>query len=76
VSVATVAYEAMRRIRQVARAAPDANRIVVRANAAVVAFLCEEESAAIDRLERETNRRVSVETVEGTDVTRLDVRAL
>jgi ribonuclease G len=76
VSVATVAYEAMRRIRQVARAAPEATRVVVRVSAAVAAFLCEEESPAIDRLERETACRVTVETVEGSDVTRLDVRAV
>src|SRR6185295_18642916 len=49
VSVTTVAYEAMRRIREVARAAPEATRIVVRASAAVAAFLCDEESAAMDR---------------------------
>ena len=76
VSVATVAYEAMRRIREVARAAPEAARIVVRASPAVAAFLCEEESAAMDRLERETARRVTVEPLEDSDVSRLDVRAL
>ncbi len=76
VSVATAAYEAMRRIRQVARAAPEATRIVVRTSATVAAFLCEEESAAMDRLERETACRVTVETIEAADATRLDVRAV
>jgi ribonuclease G len=76
VSVTTMAHEAMRRIREVARAAPEATRIVVRASAAVAAFLCGEESAAMDRLERETSRRVTVETVEDSDLTRLDVRAV
>lgn len=75
VSVATVAYEAMRRIRQVARAAPESTRIVVRASAQVAAFLYEEEGPAMDRLERETARRITVETVDGSDVGRLDVRA-
>ncbi|MEO6028372.1 MAG: Rne/Rng family ribonuclease [Candidatus Binatia bacterium] len=76
VSVTTVAHDAMRRIREVARAAPEATRIVVRASAAVAAFLCDEESVAMDRLERETSCRVTVETVEGSDITRLDVRAM
>jgi len=49
---------------------------VVRASPAVAAFLCEEESAAMDRLERETARRVTVEPLEDSDVSRLDVRAL
>ena len=76
VSVATVAYEAMRRIRQVARAAPEATRIVVHASAQVATFLYEEEAAAMDRLERETARRITVEAVEGSDLARLDVRAV
>jgi ribonuclease G len=76
ISVTTVAHEAMRRIREVARAAPDATRIVVRASAAVAAFLCDEESAAMDRLERETSCRVTVEAAEGSELARLDVRAL
>ena len=76
VSVTTIAYEAMRRIRQVARAAPEATRIVVRASATVAAFLCEEESAAMDRLERETSCRVTVEAIEGSDLAHLDVRAI
>lgn len=75
VSVATVAYEAIRRIRQVARAAPEATRIVVRASTPVTAFLYEEEGGAMDRLEREIGRRVAVEAVEGSEVTKLDVRA-
>jgi hypothetical protein len=70
-----MAYEAMRRIRQVAHAAPDAARIIVKASAAVATFLCEEEAAAMDRLERETARRITVETVDGSDHARLDVRA-
>ncbi len=76
ISIATIAYEAMRRIRQVARAAPETTRIVVRASAPVAAFLYEEEGAAMDRLERETARRITVETVDGADVARLDVRAV
>ncbi len=76
VSIATIAYEAMRRIRKVANAAPEASRIVVRASPAVATFLCEEEAAAIDRLERETACRVTVESVEGVDHARLDVRAM
>ena len=76
VSVATIAYEAMRRIRQVARVAPEATRIVVRVSAAVATFLCDEEGAAMDRLERETACRVTVETVAGSDTARLDVQAM
>ncbi len=76
ISVTTMAYEAMRRIRQVARAAPEATRIVVRASPAVAAFLCEDESAAIDRLERETSCRITIEAVEGSDTAHLDVHAL
>jgi ribonuclease G len=76
ISVTTMAYEAMRRIRQVARAAPEASRIVVRASPAVAAFLSEEESAAMDRLERETSRPITIEPVEGSDTAHLDVRAL
>ncbi len=75
VSVATVAYEAIRRIRQIARAAPEATRIVVRVSASVAAFLYEEEGGAMDRLEREIARRIAVEALEGSEVTRLDVRA-
>jgi len=76
VSVTTIAYEAMRRIRQAAAAAPAATRVVVRASAAVATFLCEEESAAMDRLERETSCRVTVETVEGSDTALLDLQAI
>ena len=76
VSVTTMGYEAMRRIRQVARAAPEATRIVVRASPAVATFLREDESAAMDRLERETSCRITVETIDDSELSRLDVRAL
>jgi ribonuclease G len=76
VSVTTTAYEAMRRVRQVARAAPEAARIVVRTSAAVAGFLCEEESAAIERLERETACRISIETSDDPNEAGLDVRAV
>ena len=76
VSVTTIAYEAMRRSRQVARAAPEATRIVVRASATVAAFLCRRRAPPMDRLERETSCHVSVEAVEGSDLARLDVRAI
>ena len=72
-SVPTLAYEIIRRVREVARQAPDATRIVVRAHTAVAAFLCEEESAAMDRLEREIGHRITVEPVETADHTRFDV---
>jgi ribonuclease G len=75
VSVATTAYEAIRRIREVARTVPEASRIVVRTTAPVATFLCEEEAGAIDRLERETSCRITVETVEDAGL-RLDVRAV
>ncbi|MCX5736895.1 MAG: Rne/Rng family ribonuclease [Proteobacteria bacterium] len=75
VSITTIAYEVMRRIRQVARAAPEATRITARVSAAVGAFLRDEESIAMDRLERETACRVTIETVEGSDTAHLDVRA-
>lgn len=74
-SVTTMAYEAMRRIRQVARAAPEATKIVVRASPAVAAFLGEDDGAAMDRLERETACRITVETVDDSELSRLDVRA-
>ena len=74
--MATVAYEALRRIRQVARAAPEATRIVVRASAQVAAFLSEEEGFAVDRLERELARRITVESNERSDLAHLDVRAI
>ncbi|MCC6764815.1 MAG: ribonuclease E/G [Deltaproteobacteria bacterium] len=76
VSVATIAYETMRRIREVARAAPEATHIAVRASASVAAFLYEEEGAAMDRLEREIARRITVEPIEGSEVARFDVRAV
>ncbi len=74
-SVATVAYEVMRRIRSIAQQTPDASRVVVRAHASVAAFLCEEETLAIDRVEREIARRITVESVEGGDHTRFEVTA-
>ena len=52
-SVATIAYEIMRRVRLAAAASPESRGIVVRAHPAVAAFLCEDESAAMDLLERE-----------------------
>ncbi|MEB2285827.1 MAG: hypothetical protein B6D46_10725 [Polyangiaceae bacterium UTPRO1] len=76
VSVATVAYDAIRRIRQVAAAAPEATRIVVRASASVTTFLYEEEGSAMDRLEREIGRRITVETAAGSEISWLDVRAV
>ena len=74
-SVATIAYEIMRRIRYVAGTAPGSGRIVVRAHAAVAAFLCEDESLAMDSLERELGRRVIVEAIEAPDHARFDVQA-
>jgi ribonuclease G len=74
-SIASVAYDCMRRIRTVARAATDAQRIVVRAHPSVASFLCEEESGAMDRLEREIGCRITVEPVEGQDHVRVDVHA-
>jgi ribonuclease G len=74
-SVATIAYEIMRRVRYVAGASPGAGRIVVRAHAAVATFLCEEESLAMDALERELGRRVTVEPIEAPDHARFEVQA-
>jgi ribonuclease G len=74
-SVATIAYEIMRRIRYVAATAPGTGRIVVRAHAAVAAFLCEDESPAMDLLERELGRRVTVEPFEAPDHARFEVQA-
>ncbi|MBI3768988.1 MAG: Rne/Rng family ribonuclease [Deltaproteobacteria bacterium] len=74
-SVATIAYEIMRRIRYVAAAAPAAGRIVVRAHAAVAAFLCEDESLAMDALEHELGRRITVEPIEAPDHARFEVQA-
>jgi ribonuclease G len=74
-SVATVAYEIMRRIRYVAAVSPESARIVVRAHPAVVSFLCEEENATMDLLEREIERRVAVESFEAPDHARFEVQA-
>ncbi|MCC6850321.1 MAG: Rne/Rng family ribonuclease [Deltaproteobacteria bacterium] len=74
VSVATIAYETIRRIREVARTAPEATRIVVRVSPSVAAFLYEEEGAAMDRLEREIARRITIEPVEGSERASPDVR--
>jgi ribonuclease G len=75
-SIATVAYEIMRRIRRTAQVAPEARRIVVRAHAVVTAYLCEEETLAIDRLEREVGMRITVETLETAEHTRFEVAAV
>jgi ribonuclease G len=74
-SVATVAYEAMRRVRGIAQQSAGAARIIVRAHASVAAFLCEEEGLAIDRLEREIGCRITVESVDGGEHTRFEVVA-
>ncbi len=74
-SVATIAYEIMRRVRAVAAAAPAASRIAVRAHPAVAAFLCEDESVAMDLLEREIERRITVEPFEAPDPGRFEVQA-
>ncbi len=74
-SVATIAYEIMRRVRYVARTSPGDGRIVVRAHSAVAAFLCEDESPAMDLLERELGRRVTVEPFEAPDHGRFEVQA-
>jgi len=63
----------MRRIRSIAQQAPEASRVVVRAHGSVAAFLCEEETLAIDRVEREIGRRITVESVDGGDHTRFEV---
>lgn len=59
-----------------ADAAPEATRIVVRASASVTTFLYEEEGSAMDRLEREIGRRITVETAAGSEISWLDVRAV
>jgi ribonuclease G len=74
-SIPTVAYEIMRRIRDAAQAARDATRIVVRAHALVAAFLCEDESVAMDQLEREIGCRITVEPMEAPDHARFQVLA-
>lgn len=74
-SIATIAYEIMRRVRYVAGTAPGTGRIVVRAHAAVAAFLCEDESPAMDLLEREIGRRITVEPFEAPDQGRFEVQA-
>jgi len=74
-SVATIAYEIMRRVRYVAAMAPGTSRIVVRAHAAVAAFLCEDESLAMDALERELGCRVVVEPMDAPDHARFEVQA-
>jgi ribonuclease G len=74
-SVATIAYEIMRRVRYVAAMAPGTSRVVVRAHAAVAAFLCEDESLAMDALERELACRVVVEPMEAPDHARFEVQA-
>jgi ribonuclease G len=74
-SVATIAYEIMRRVRLVAAASPESRGIVVRAHPAVAAFLCEDESAAMDLLEREIDRRITVEPLEAPDHARFEVQA-
>ena len=74
-SVATVAYEVMRRIRSIAQLSADAGRIVVRVHSSVAAFLCEDESTAIDRLEREIGCRITVEGSDTEEPARFDVVA-
>ena len=74
-SVATIAYEIMRRVRYAAAMAPGTSRIVVRAHAAVAAFLCEDESLAMDALERELGCRVVVEPMDAPDHARFEVQA-
>jgi ribonuclease G len=74
-SVATIGYEIMRRVRLVAAGAPESRGIVVRAHPAVAAFLCEDESAAMDLLEREIDRRITVEPLEAPDHARFEVQA-
>jgi len=74
-SVATIAYEIMRRVRHTARLSPASGRIVVRAHPAVATFLCEEESLAVDRLEREIGCRITVEAVEAPEPGRFQVLA-
>jgi ribonuclease G len=74
-SVATIAYEIMRRVRTEAQVTPGAGRIVVRAHAAVAAFLCEDESMAMDQLEREIGRRITVEPIDAPDHARFEVLA-
>jgi ribonuclease G len=74
-SVTTIAYDIMRRIRHVARLAPEATRLHVVAHPSVATFLWEEESVAMERLEREIGRRLTVETLTGPDHSRFDVQA-
>ena len=74
-SVTTIAYDVMRRVRHVARLTPEAQRLTVRVHPAVAAFLWEDEAVAMERLEREIGRRVTVETFEPRDHTRFDVEA-
>jgi ribonuclease G len=74
-SVTTIAYEIMRRLRHVAQQVPEASRLIVHAHPTVAAFLWEEEGLAMDRLEREIGRRVTVETIEDPDHTHFDVQA-
>jgi ribonuclease G len=74
-SVTTIAYDVMRRIRYVAQETPGATRITVSAHSSVVAFLWEEEGAAMDRLEREIGCRITVEAIDSADHTRFDVQA-
>jgi len=75
-SIATISCDIMRRIRQVACASPESTRLVVRASPGVATFLCEEDSTAMDRLEREIGCRITVEPLDTTDHTRFEVRSV
>ncbi len=74
-SVATIAYDIMRRVRLIARMTPGEGRIVVRAHRTVAAFLCEDEGIAMDQLEREIGCRITVEPIEAPDHARFEVLA-
>jgi len=74
-SVATIAYEVVRRIRSTAQLHAGAGRIIVRVHSSVAAFLCEEETIAIDRLEREIGCRITVESADANEPSRFEVVA-
>ena len=72
-SVATLAYEALRRVQREVASASNSTRVALRVHPEVAAFLTEQERRSLEALEQLVGRKVAVEAVPELDREQIEV---
>src|SRR5947209_18707857 len=72
-SVATLAYDALRRVQREVASASNSTRVALRVHPEVAAFLTEQERRSLEALEQLVGRKVVVEAVPELDREHIEV---